>query len=182
PRAGSRRGGRAGKGRPREGGGVARAGEREQTASAMAGRGEVTGVLAAEPAGRGRLYLVSFSEDEDRRWLVVDDAGAPVTDRARVREVASIVVVCELAEELSDGGQLDELRTHLAGLRRPGPPPGIEGAEEAALALERAIGAPPGVASTAFLDDVGTATVALEQALGELDSPFASALRSSTGA
>jgi hypothetical protein len=44
------------------------------------------------------------------------------------------------------------------------------------------IGAPPRVASTAYLDDVGAATLALERAMGEIDSPFASALRSSTGA
>jgi hypothetical protein len=88
----------------------------------------------------------------------------------------------ELAEELSGGGRLDELRTQLAQLRMTEQPPGIEDAEQAALELERTIGAPPRVASTAFLDDVGAATLKLEQALGQLESPFASALRSSTGA
>ena len=61
-------------------------------------------------------------------------------------------------------------------------PTGIEAAEDAALELERVIGAPPRVASPAFLDEVGIATRALEEALGQLDSPFAAALRSSTGA
>ena len=46
-------------------------------------------------------------------------------------------------------------------------PDGIEEAEEAALALERAIGAPPRVASPAYLDAVGAATRRLELALGE---------------
>ena len=113
---------------------------------------------------------------------MLDAAGEPVSDRALVREVASIVVMCELAEELSGGGQLDELRARLAQLRMTEQPPGIEAAEDAALALERAVGAPPRVASTAFLDGVGAATLALEQALGEVESPFASALRASTGA
>jgi hypothetical protein len=139
-------------------------------------------VLAAEPAGRGRLYLVALGEGEARGWIVLDRAGGPVTDRGLVREVASIVVMCELAEELSGGGRLDELRTRLAQLRMTEQPPGIEAAEEAALGLERVIGAPPRVASTAYLDDVGAATLALERAMGEIDSPFASALRSSTGA
>ena len=161
-------------------------GDLERIAAVAAGYGGVTGVLAAEPSGRGRLYLVALGEDESRRWLVLDAAGAPVRERALVREVASIGVRCELAEELSGGGQLDELRTRLAQLRMTEQPPGIEAAEEAALDLERAVGAPPRVASPAFLDDVGMATLALEQALqrslGELESPFASALRSSTGA
>ena len=94
---------------------------------------------------------------------MVDAAGAPVSERGLVREVASIVVMCELAEELSGGGELDELRARLAQLRMTEQPPGIEAAEEAALELERAIGAPPRVASPAFLDAVGAATLALEQ-------------------
>ncbi len=144
--------------------------------------GEASGVLAAEPAGGRRLYLVAFDEDGERSWLVVDETGAPVSERGVVREVASIVVMCELAEELSGGGDLDELRARLAQLRMTEQPPGIEAAEEAALELERVIGAPPRVASPAFLDAVGAATLALERSLGDYESPFASALRSSTGA
>jgi hypothetical protein len=60
--------------------------------------------------------------------------------------------------------------------------PGIEEAEEAALALERTIGAPPRIATPRFLDDVGAATMALERALGEAPSPFSAAIRASTGA
>jgi hypothetical protein len=59
-------------------------------------------------------------------------------------------------------------------------PPGIEEAEEAALALERVVGAPPRVASPAYLDEVGAATLALERALGQTASPFSEALKSST--
>src|SRR3954447_10042194 len=151
-------------------------------AAAAAAIGPVSGVLAAEPAGRPRLYLVAFGEDEERRWVVVDGTGAPVDERALVREVASIVVLCELAEELAGGGRLDELRAQLAQLRMTEQPPGIEEAEQAALELERALGAPPRVASPAFLDAVGAATRALERALGEVDSPFAAALRTSSSA
>ena len=61
-------------------------------------------------------------------------------------------------------------------------PPGIEEAEEAALALERIIGAPPRIASPAYLDEVGAATLALERALGNVSSPFSEALRAATGA
>ena len=101
-------------------------GELERISAVAAGYGDVTGVLAAEPSGRGRLYLVAFGEDEERRWLVLDTAGEPVRERALVREVASIVVMCELADELSGGGQLDELRARLAQLRMTEQPPGID--------------------------------------------------------
>jgi hypothetical protein len=156
--------------------------ELERIAGLAAANGPVSGVLAAEPAGRPRLYLVSFGEDDERSWIVVDETGAPVDERSVVREVASIVVLCELAEELAGGGRLEELRASLAQLRMTEQPPGIEAAEDAALELERVLGAPPRVASPAFLDAVGAATLALEQALGTYDSPFATALRTSSGA
>ena len=57
----------------------------------------------------------------------------------------------------------------------------IEEAEAAALELELAIGAPPQVASLTYLDEIGAATRALELALGEHSSPFASAVAASAG-
>src|SRR6202040_4166885 len=115
-----------------------------------------------------RAYLVALDEDEAREWLVLDGGLEPVAERERVREVASIVVLCELAGELAGGGQLEELRAQLARLRLAEQPEGIEAAEEAALRLEHAIGAPPLVASPAYLDQVGTAVRTLEAALGDL--------------
>ena len=153
----------------------------ERAAAAAAPRGEVSAVLAAEPASGRRAYLVAFREGDDRTWLVLDDVFEPVADRERVREVASIVVLSELAGELAGGGQLEELRSKLAEVRMTESPPGIEEAEEAALELERAIGAPPIVASPAYLDEVGTRTRELENALGEQGSPFASSLAASSG-
>ena len=44
------------------------------------------------------------------------------------------------------------------------------------------LGAPPRLATPAFLDEVGAATVALERALGESSSPFLAAIRGATGA
>ena len=154
----------------------------ERIAAAAGEHGDVRAVLAAEPALSRRMYLVALGEDEGRRWLVLDDASSPVTRREDVRDVASIVAMCELAEDLAGGGDLEQLRAQLAQVRMVEQPPGIEEAEEAALALERVIGAPPRVASPAYLDDVGAATVALERALGEVSSPFSDAIRSATGA
>ncbi|HZQ80866.1 MAG TPA: hypothetical protein VFB25_02695 [Gaiellaceae bacterium] len=154
----------------------------ERIAAAAARHGTVTAVLAAEPAlAGGRRYLISLGEDEAREWLVVDDAAQSVERREAVRDTASIVVMCELAAELAGGGDLDGLRVHLAELAVVEQPPGIEAAREAALALARAIGAPPQVASLAYLDAIGEAARALELALGELESPFAAAVASSAG-
>jgi hypothetical protein len=149
----------------------------DRIAAAAAAHGEVTGVLAAEPAVARRFYLVSLGDGGARRWAVLDDTAALVERRDDVRDVASIVAMCELAEELAGGGDLEQLRMQLAQVRMVEQPPGIEEAETAALALERVIGAPPRVATPAFLDEVGAATVALERALGELSSPFSDAIR-----
>jgi hypothetical protein len=154
----------------------------ERIAGGAAAYGEVTGVLAAEPSRGRRLYLVALGPDETRRWLVLDDEGRPVTRRDEVRDTASIVALCELAGDLAGGGDLEQLRSQLAQVRMVEQPPGIEEAEEAALVLERVIGAPPRVASPSYLDEVGAATMALERALGETSSPFSSAIRSATGA
>jgi hypothetical protein len=149
-------------------------------AAAAARFGEVTGVLAAEPVGGARSYVCAFGAGDERSWLVLDDAGEAVTRRERVREAASIVAVCELAEENAGGGQLEELRQRLVELRLTESPDGIEEAESAALALERTIGAPPRVASPAFLDAVGAATLELERALGQPGgSAFAEAMKAS---
>jgi hypothetical protein len=153
----------------------------EEAAAAAAPYGEVAAVLAAEPTGGLRTYLVALGDEDARRWLVLDGDLRPIVERERVREAASIVVLCELAGDLAGGGQLEELRAQLAEVRMTEQPPGIEAAEEAALALERAIGAPPIVASAAYLDEVGAATRKLEEALGEHASPFANTLASSTG-
>jgi len=154
----------------------------ERIAGAASAHGAVSGVLAAEPGGGRRFYLVAFGGDDQRGWLVLDAAGAPVDRREDVRGAASIAAMCELAGDLAGGGDLEQLRSQLARVRMVEQPPGIEEAEEAALALERTIGAPPRVATPAYLDEVGAATMALERALGETSSPFSAAIRASTGA
>ena len=156
--------------------------ELERVAASAQAHGEVTAVLAAEPALSGeRVYLVSFGWDEALEWLVVDELATPVDRRETVRATASIVVMCELAGELAGGGDLENLRARLVELRLVERPEGIEEAEAAALALEHAIGAPPQVASLPYLDAIGAATRALEVALGEHESPFASAIAASAG-
>jgi hypothetical protein len=154
----------------------------ERIAAAAARHGDVSGVLAAEPAAGRRVYLVSFGAEDERRWALLDDTGAIVERREDVRDAASIVAMSELAAELAGGGDLEQLRANLAQVRMVEQPEGIEEAEDAALALERVVGAPPRVATPAYLDDVGAATIALERALGEVSSPFSEAIRAGTGA
>jgi len=153
-------------------------------ATALAGAGEtLAGVIAAEPAGRGRVFLCSFENDGRRSWLVLDEGAQPVESRAYVREAVSIAALCEVAEESAGGGHLDELREELVRLRLTEAPEGIEEAEAAALELERALDPPPRVATAAYLDRLGAATRRLESALGDTGgSPFAAALQQSLGA
>ncbi|HWH53948.1 MAG TPA: hypothetical protein VNT04_00070 [Gaiellaceae bacterium] len=149
----------------------------------FAGPGEdVVGIVPAEPSSGTRGYLCAFrAEDGKTSWLVLDDDGRPVDRRREVREVVSITALCELAEEVAAGGDLDQLRSQLVALRLTENPPGIEEAEEAALALQAAIGATPRLATPAHLDAVGAATLRLERVLGsDGASPFAAAMKQAT--
>lgn len=145
----------------------------------VAGETGAAAVLAAEAQPGERVYLCAFEDSGARTWLAVDGAGEPVADRTSVREAVSILALCELAEETAGGGDLDELRSQLAALRVTENPDGIEEAEEAALALQRVLGAPPTLATPARLDEIGAATRALELALGGAaqGSPFATAMK-----
>jgi hypothetical protein len=151
-------------------------------AGVASAHGEVVGVLAAEPASGLRLYLVALDSGDERRWVVLDDAGAVVQRLDAVRDAASIVAMCELSAEVAGGGDLEQLRSQLVQVRMVEQPPGIEAVEAAALALEQAVASPPRLASPAYLDEVGAAALALERALGELSSPFSEALRAGTAA
>jgi hypothetical protein len=114
-------------------------------------------------------------------WLAFDASGAPVRERAVVRDAVSIAVLCELAEDTAGGGDLDELAMRLDELRRTEAPEGIEAAQAALAELEATMEAPPRVASPAYLDRIGGATRNLEQALGAVTgSPFGEAMKQGT--
>ena len=99
-----------------------------EAASRFAAPGETVGaVLAVEPSSGERVYLCAFSsEDGSHSWLALDDAGAPVRNRARIRDAASIAALVEVAEEsvavpvgseprLASPAYLDSLGTGSAG-------------------------------------------------------------------
>jgi hypothetical protein len=150
-----------------------------EAAAAHAASGEeLAGILPSEPGAGRRTYLCAFTGNGERSWLALDAAGVPIASRDLLREVVSIAALCELADDAAGGGSLEELRAELATLRLTEDPPGIDEAEEAALELERTIGAPPRVASPEHLDAVGAATRQLELALGTAGaSPFAEAMK-----
>jgi hypothetical protein len=144
---------------------------------------EVAAVLATAPAGGRRLYLCAYASvnGEQRAWLALDAGGEPVADRLAIREAVSIAALCEVAVDVAGGGELQALREQLVALRIREAPPGIEAAEEAALALEQVVGSPPRLATPVLLDEIGAATLRLEAALGEDGpSPFAHAMRQAT--
>jgi hypothetical protein len=161
--------------------------ELEAIAAGAAGHSEGGEVLAAvipAESSWGRVYLCAYRDgDESTSWLLLDAGGDPVLDRAAVRDAASLVALVEVAEDNAGGGELDELRSRLVGLRLTENPPGLEEAIAAVDELERAVGTPPRVASTDHLERVGAAVRKLEDALGSgPGSPFAAAMKSSAGA
>ena len=151
-------------------------------AVAFAEPGEtLAGVLVTETLGR-RVYLCAFESAEGRTWLALAEEAEPVTDRRLVREAASLAALCEVAEESAGGGHLPELRAQLAELRETDNPEGIEEAETAAAALAETLQQEPRIASSTYLDALGSASRRLEQTLGESGtSPFAAAMQAALG-
>ena len=157
--------------------------ELERTAAAAAALADgrrLTAVLPAEAAAGARRYLCAFEDDEGARaWAVLDADGGIVRSRPDIRDAASIAALCEIAEEAAFPGDLDELRSQLVALRLTEGPEGIGEAEDAALALQRVIGAPPQIATPDRLEAIGVAARRLERALDPTGtSPFTNAMRS----
>jgi hypothetical protein len=153
-------------------------------AAEHAAQDEAVAAVIPAQSSSGRVYLCAYRGDDGvTSWLLLDAGGEPVLERAVLRDAASLVALVELADDNAGGGELDELRSRLVGLRLTENPPGLEEAIAAVDELERAVGAPPRVASTDHLERVGAAVRKLEDALGSgPGSPFASAMKSGAGA
>jgi hypothetical protein len=151
-------------------------------AATLSAEGEqVLAVLPTEARAGRRVYLCAYGSGDGgpETWLALDAEGRPVAERDVVRDAVSIAAMCELAEETAAGGDLDELRSRLVALRVTENPPGIDEAEAAVEQLQRVLGTPPQLATTARLDEIGRATRELELALGGglQGSPFAQAMK-----
>lgn len=147
----------------------------------------VVAVIPAEPDPGLLVFLIAFetlgAPEVPRTWVALDGDAQPVVAWPTVRDAVSIAALCEVAEEVAGGGDLDELRSQLVALRLIESPPGIDEALTAVGALERALGRPPRVASPGYLDGVGGAVRMLERALGDMgQSPFTEAMKQAPGA
>ncbi|MFL5930164.1 MAG: hypothetical protein ACJ75P_02805 [Gaiellaceae bacterium] len=153
-------------------------------AAEHADRDEVVAAVIPAESSLGRVYLCAYRRGGDETtWLLLDAAGEPVVERAAVRDAASLVALVELADDSAGGGELDELRSRLVGLRLTENPPGLDDAIAAVDELERTVGIPPRIASTGHLERVGAAVRKLEDALGSgPGSPFAAAMKSGAAA
>jgi hypothetical protein len=151
----------------------------ERIAGLVAVHGGVAAVLAVEPAPGSRRYLCAFERgDGSHGWLAIDASGEAVASRRDARDIVTVAALCELAEESAFPGDLDELRAQLVALRFTENPGGIGEAEEAALALQHVLGAPPHLASPARLDAIGAAARRLELSLDPaVGSPFGNAMQ-----
>ena len=113
---------------------------------------ELSAVIATEPLGGSRVYLCAFGAGEEKSWLALDAAGAPVRDRRLLRDAVSIAGMVELAEETVSAYEPDDQ-------------------------LERLLDGGARVASPAYLDEIGLAARRIELARGEGASPFTEAMK-----
>lgn len=131
--------------------------------------GEATGlapgaILPAIVRTDLRLFVCALGEDEVRRWIVVDDAGAPVRDPGIIRDAVEIVAISEIAEEAVALLSLHESRSLIARTLELATEMDETEAAVAARATEEALAAlaevdPAGVrvASAAHLDAISGA-------------------------
>ena len=144
----------------------------------------VSGVVPTEPRPGAPVYVCSFDgADGSRGWLAVRDDGSAVADRLELRAAVSIAALCELAEDVAGGGELDALIERLEEIGRTESPPGIENAAAAARDLLAVLGEPPQLATPERLDAIGASTRRLERELDPAGaSAFSLAMRSGQAA
>ena len=66
-------------------------------------------VIATEPAGGARVYVIAFTAGGDLAYLALDESGTPVSDRRLVRDAVALAALAERAEEVSGATAAEEL-------------------------------------------------------------------------
>jgi hypothetical protein len=147
-------------------------------AAARAAPGEqVVAVLAAVPHARGPVYLCALraGDDETLAWLALDDEGAAVEDEAVVRDAASLVALCETAEEAAAAlGAADIAASarrglSLAGSEQPSLTAALEQVAQAATAIDE-LTSGVRTARAAYVDELGARSRSLAAGLAALQS------------
>ena len=101
---------------------------------------QVSAVLATESAAGKRVYLAAFDDGAgNHEWLALAEDGGPVTNRARVREAASIAALVEVAEEAGERASEEPRLASLAYLDSLGGDSSLAGALPAIDELTRDI-------------------------------------------
>ncbi|MEO9176289.1 MAG: hypothetical protein ABI317_12315 [Gaiellales bacterium] len=134
---------------------------------------QIAAVLPCAPRMHdGPVFLCALrgaESDELTGWVAVDDRGSPLRDEQLIRSVASIVALCETAEEAAGIVEIDALVAAIRTARGlaldvPALAEALAACEPAALAL--AEGADGNrVASDAYVDAIGRELVLLDGAL-----------------
>ncbi len=147
---------------------------------------EIAAVLPCDPRGDGELvYLCALrasDADDLTGWLAITSGGEAITVADTVRRAASIVALCETAEEAAGVPEADALLDAIERSRElAGDAPGLASAlaacEPPAMVLAQgATGVR--IASDAYVDGIGRELLALDAAQSTL-RPLAERLSSS---
>jgi hypothetical protein len=146
---------------------------------------EIAAVIPCDPAGQGAIVFLcalrAGDGDELTGWLAVDALGRPVEDEDSIRRAASIVALCETAEEAAGIPEIDALVDAIVRARsRSDAVPGLSEALAACEPPARALAegaAGVRVASDAYVDSIGRELLLLDAALLRL-RPLAERLSS----
>lgn len=65
-------------------------------------------VVPVDQPRRGTVFVCALPDGDALGWLVVDGAGAPLTERAAVRQIVELAAICEAAEEAAAALVVDE--------------------------------------------------------------------------
>jgi len=151
----------------------------------------VSNLLGAEPTLEQSVFAAGITADSAQRLHALARAlwararNEIIEEATRLYEAFRPEVALRVMERLTKSKGFPDVLSRLrtgdpVALRITENPAGIAEAEEAALALEEAIGAAPRVATPDRLDAIGAATLRLERVLGGEGSPFAVAMKQAT--
>lgn len=73
-----------------------------------------TAVVPARDFHRGVVFVCAVPDGEALGWIVIDETGMPLEDRAAIRQTVELTAICEAAEESAAALSIDEAMPALA--------------------------------------------------------------------